>query len=487
MQPAKSQATALISQIIRSIHTTAALGGSRKHSKRLDQHWNLIMKIAFRKTYVIALAIAFCWSIMYAAYALGFWQGSKEVENGIIDAGSLITAITAIVMGGFTLSHIWPTIHSIQKGIESGQRIFETIDRVSTVDATADDGLVVDDLLGKVEFKNVKLRFPSNPDQVVINDFSLTINAGETVAIVGPPGAGKSTLLGLVERYYDPVKGTIYIDDIDITKLNIQSLRRHIAYVAQEPFLFSGTIYENVAQGLDTTPFANQEPSVKLQMITKACREANAWGFILSLKEGLDTQVGERGCLLSIGQRQRIAIARAVVSQPRIFLLDEATSALTSRSEMFVQEALTGVSKSKTTIIITQRLPILRSVDRIIVMKDGMIAEQGTHIELMNCNNWYYKFVESQRDKNKIADKNPLLMYNKDRQASEISIRSARGRTRSEGGGKNAFDILDWNSSIEKNGSELASIDAVEDESLSSSSLIGMVSVSNYKMTIFIY
>lgn len=473
IQPMQEQTNSLVSQIIKSIHTTAALGASQKHAKRLDHYWNATMILAFRRSYVIAIAIACCWAIIYASYALSFWQGSKEVENGTIDPGSLITAITAIVMGGFTLSNIWPTVHSIHKGIKSGQLIFETIDRESTVDATSGNGIVFKELVGKIEFKNVKLRFPSNPDQVVINDFSLTVNPGETVAIVGPQGAGKSALLGLLERYYDPVKGSIYIDDIDITKLNIQSLRQNIAYVSQEPFLFSGTIFENVVQGLDSTPYASQEPSVKLQMVTKACREANAWGFILSMKDGLESQVGERGCLLSIGQRQRIAIARAIVSRPKIFLLDEVTSALSARSESFVQEALNNVSKSQTTLIVTQHLPILRKAQRIIVMKDGMIVEQGTHLDLMSNSPWYHKFVEKQRDI-KVANKNPLLMFNKERQASEISIRSARA------GAGNAFDILDWNTSIEKSAKE-ANMEITTQPPpkfayLSSSSLIGMVS-----------
>lgn len=465
----------LVSQIIKSIHMSAALGASRKHAKRLDECWQNSMILSFNRVYIIALIVSSSWAIMYAAYALGFWQGSREVENNTIDPGSLITAITAIIMGGFTLSTIWPTIYSINMGVESGGRIFETIDRVSTVDATSDEGYILDNLEGKVEFKNVRLRFPSNPGQVVIDNFSLTVQPGETVAIVGPPGSGKTALLGLLERYYDPVKGRIFIDDIDISKLNIQLLRQHIAYVSQEPFLFAGTIYENVAQGLDSTMYANQEPSVRLQMITKACRDANAWGFILSMKDGLESQVGERGCLLSISQRQRVAIARAIVSQPKIFLLDEATSALSTRSGMYVQEALSNISKSLTTLVITQKLSVLRNAQRIIVIQDGMISEQGTHLELVSKAGWYSSFVEKQRNK-EVRDKNPLLMFNKERKASELTVRSGRG-----GAGNMAFDILDWNLPVDSNIPEIdmptITKTSLKASSLSSSSLIGMVSI----------
>lgn len=464
----------LVSQIIRSIQTSAALGASQKHAKRLNKQWIYTMRLAFRRSYVIAIMVACCWSIVYLAYAVGFWQGSIEVQNDAIDPGELIATITAIVMGGFSLSTMWPAINCMYKGIEAGERIFETIDRESAVDSTSIQGITLQDLKGKVEFRNVKLRFPSNPDQIVINDFSLKIDPGETVAIVGPLGAGKSALLGLVERYYDPVKGSVLIDDINISQLNIQSLRQHIAYVSQEAFLFSGTIYDNVAQGLDRTPYADKGYDIKLQMVTKACREANAWGFILAMKDGLESQVGERGCRLSISQRQRIAIARAIVSKPKIFLLDDATSALNSRSEMFLQETLSNISKSLTTVIVTQKLSMLRNAQRIIVMKDGMISDQGTHLELMSSNTWYREFVEKQRGKKGVATA-PLMMFNRDRKPSEISVRSARSVI-----GNKAFDILDWNSSVASI-AEPNSIPSVKKApgkiaSLSSSSLIGLVS-----------
>lgn len=474
VSPMQQKTASLVSQIIQSIHTSAALGASHKHAMRLNIRWKQIMSRGFWRSYINALVIACCWFIVYSTYALGFWQGSREVENETIDIGSLITTITAIVIGGFTVSSLWPTINTMRKGVEAGKRIFETIDRESSVDPTSEDGLELSDIAGKIEFRNVKLRFPSNPNQVVIKDFSLTINPGETVAILGPPGSGKSTLLGLLERYYDPVKGNIYIDDIDITKLNIHFLRRQIAYVAQEPFLFSGTIYENIAQGFDNTPYAEQTASVKLQMITKACHNAHAWGFILSMKNGLESQVGERGCLLTMSQRQRIAIARAIVSHPKIFLLDDITSFLSPRSEQFVQDALREIYKKRTAIIVTHKLPVLRHADRIIIMNEGAIVEQGTHLELMSKSAWYCNFVGTQKER-KVGDKTPLVMFNKDRKASEISVRSARG-----GPGNMAFEILDWNTPSENNGGDhgipMIKKAPTKVASISSSSLIGMVS-----------
>lgn len=482
IEPYQDNTNFLVSQIIKSIHTSSAFGASQNHAKRLDEKWKLIMELSFRRTYAISLSVAGCWAIVYAAYALDFWQGSIEVENWTIDQGSLITTITAIIMGGFTVSSIWPVIRSIMKGIESGERIFETIDRISTVDSTSESGIILKNLKGKIEFENIRLRFPSDPNNLVIEDLNLCVEAGETIAITGPSGSGKSALFGLIEQYYAPVKGRILIDNINIVNLNTQALRQNIAYVSQDPFLFSGTIYDNIIQGLERSYFANEDESVKTQLITKACKDANAWGFILSLKDGLYSQVGEKGCLLTISQRQRIALARAIISQPKIFLFDEATSALSPKSEAIVLKSLEHITKKCTTIFITQNLSILQSADKVVVLKDGAILEQGTHLKLMNDSVWYSKFIEQQKEY-VAKDKNPRLMFSKNRQPSEVSTHLLK-----KGSSANtAYDILNWKSVNQENPilethSPLIQKSSETLNELSSSSLIGMVGISVFRI-----
>jgi ATP-binding cassette subfamily B (MDR/TAP) protein 1 len=230
-----------------------------------------------------------------------------------------------------------------------------------------------------------------------MEDVSLTIPAGKTTALVGASGSGKSTIVGLVERFYSPVKGTVYLDDVDISTLNLRWLRRQIALVSQEPTLFSTTIFENIRHGLIGTQWENESEERQEQLIYEAAKKANAHDFVSSLPEGYKTNVGERGFLLSGGQKQRIAIARAIVSDPKILLLDEATSALDTKSEGVVQAALEVASEGRTTITIAHRLSTIKDAHNIVVMANGRIVEQGNHDELLEKRGAYYNLVTAQQ------------------------------------------------------------------------------------------
>jgi len=219
-------------------------------------------------------------------------------------------------------------------------KLYQTIDRVPDIDSANSGGKKPEKVRGEITLENIKFCYPSRPTIQVVNDFSLTFEAGKTAALVGASGSGKSTIISLVERFYDPIDGSIKLDGHDLKDLNLKWLRNQIGLVSQEPVLFATTIRNNVAHGLIGTQYENVSEKEKDVLIIEACVKANADGFISKLPEGYNTLVGERGFLLSGGQKQRVAIARAIVSDPRVLLLDEATSALDTQSEGIVQDAL---------------------------------------------------------------------------------------------------------------------------------------------------
>ena len=229
----------------------------------------------------------------------------------------------------------------------SAAKLYDTIDRIPTIDSSNEGGIKPEKINCKITLENVKFNYPSRPEVPVVEGLSLVFPAGKTTALVGASGSVKSTIISLIERFYDPLEGSIELDGVDLRKLNLKWLRSQIGLVSQEPVLFATTVRENVVYGLVNTPYENAPVEEKLRMIKDACVKANADGFISGLPLGYDTMVGERGFLLSGGQKQRIAISRAIVSDPRILLLDEATSALDTRSEGIVQDALDKAATGK--------------------------------------------------------------------------------------------------------------------------------------------
>jgi ABC-type multidrug transport system fused ATPase/permease subunit len=243
---------------------------------------------------------------------------------------------------------------------------------------------VLESVVGEIQFSNASFHYPERPDHSVYSGLNLCIEAGTTVALVGPSGSGKSSLVGLVERFYDVTGGSVLLDGHDIKDLNVNWLRSLIGYVGQEPVLFSGSIGDNIAYGCAE---ATQE------MLETAAKQANAHDFITSFSGGYDTLVGERGVALSGGQKQRIAIARAIVRNPQILILDEATSALDTTSERVVQAALDALLQLSrhTTIVIAHRLSTIRNADKIVVLMDGVVIETGTHEQLLAIAEGHYQ------------------------------------------------------------------------------------------------
>jgi ATP-binding cassette, subfamily B, multidrug efflux pump len=258
-----------------------------------------------------------------------------------------------------------------QSALAGGERVFGLLDTPVHV-ADAPDALEMGRALGAIEYEDVRFAYRSGPE--ILHGIDLDIAPGETIAIVGPTGAGKTTLVNLVARFYDPTSGVVRLDGVDLRQVTLSSLRRNFGVVLQDPFLFSGTIAENIRYG---------SPDARIEDVRSAARIAGALEFIDSLDDGFETQVSERGSTLSTGQRQLIAFARAIVGDPAILILDEATSSVDTRTEVLIQRGLKNILTGRTSLIIAHRLSTVRDADRIIVIEDGSIAEQGTYAELM--------------------------------------------------------------------------------------------------------
>jgi ATP-binding cassette subfamily B (MDR/TAP) protein 1 len=305
--------------------------------------------------------------------------------------------------------------------IERQENDFEVIDRQSNtlteqaplpdyvIDSSSDAGHKPKTISGGIEFVNVNFSYPARKDSRVLSSFSLRVEAGKTVALVGASGSGKSTTLSLLERFYDPSGGSITLDGTDLRLLNVKWLREQIGLVLQEPKLFAKSIRENIAMG---------RPGATIKDIEEAARMANAYDFIMSFPRAFETQVGEMGAQLSGGQRQRIAIARVLLKNPKILLLDEATSALDSESEVTVQQALDKLLKltSMTTIVIAHRLSTIRNADLIAVVQDGAVVETGTHDSLLANGGAYYHLVQAQKTKQNVLAEETLKILEDDLQ-----------------------------------------------------------------------
>lgn len=384
-------------EVISSIRNAVAFGTQDKLAREYDKHLTEAEKSGFKMKAILGSMIGFLMCYVYLNYSLSFWQGSRYLVAGQMGLSDVLTILLAVMIGAFSLGNVAPNIGAFTTATAAGAKIFATIDRESPLDPKAEYGDKIENVQGNVELQNVRMIYPSRPEVVVMEDVNLVVPAGKTTALVGASGSGKSTIVGLVERFYDPVGGKVFLDGRDVQDLNLRWLRQNISLVSQEPTLFATTIAGNIRHGLIGTEHEGL-PEDKVQaLVEEAARMSNAHDFITQLPEGYLTNVGERGFLLSGGQKQRIAIARAIVSDPKILLLDEATSALDTKSEGVVQAALDKAAEGRTTIVIAHRLSTIKNADNIVVMSRGRIVEQGTHDALLERKEAYYNLVEAQR------------------------------------------------------------------------------------------
>lgn len=387
----------LAEEVLSSIRNAVAFNAQDKLSKKYAEYLAEAEKSGFKSKAVLGSLIGILYMYIYLNYGLSFWEGSRLLVAGDMTLSQVITIQLSIMIGAFSLGNVAPNAAAISTAISAASKIYATIDRPSPVDPDSPAGEKLTEVEGTLELRNIKHVYPSRPEVVVMEDVSLHIPAGKSTALVGASGSGKSTIVGLVERFYDPVKGEVFLDGHEIKTLNLRWLRQQISLVSQEPTLFATTIYENIAHGLIGTKDEGRTKEEVNELVENAARMANAHDFISDLPEGYNTHVGERGFLMSGGQKQRIAIARAVVSDPRILLLDEATSALDTKSEGVVQAALDKAAIGRTTIVIAHRLSTIKNADNIVVMSQGRIVEQGTHHELLAKRTAYYNLVEAQQ------------------------------------------------------------------------------------------
>ena len=305
------------------------------------------------------------------------WYGGFEVLNGNLTAGALIAFLVYATNLANPIKRLSRIYGNIQKAMAAAERVFSVLDEKTDI-VEKDNATELKAVIGKVDFKAVTFKY--NENEVILKDINLAVKAGQMVAIVGPSGAGKTTIVNLLPRFYDPVAGNIYIDDVNIADVTLASLREKIGIVPQETVLFNGSIYDNILYG-DLTATTEE--------VMAAAKAANAHDFIMQMADQYQTQIGERGSKLSGGQRQRIAIARAILKNPRILILDEATSALDTESEKLVQDALDKLMVGRTSFVIAHRLSTILQADMIIVMEKGHIVEQGSHEELLKLDGLY--------------------------------------------------------------------------------------------------
>ncbi|MDU1201972.1 MAG: ABC transporter ATP-binding protein [Clostridiales bacterium] len=315
--------------------------------------------------------------IMYLVLLIA---GGIFMMKGLIQPADLFVFTLYVTTLLATVKRIVEFTEQFQKGMTGIERFIEIMD--SDIDIFDDeDAKELNNVKGSIEFKNVSFGY-NDKDKEVLSNINLSIKEGEKVALVGPSGGGKTTICNLIPRFYDTTQGSIYLDNNDIKKVTLKSLRKNIGIVQQDVYLFAGTVYENIAYG---------DPNATREQIIEAAKLAGAHEFISELKDGYDTYVGERGVKLSGGQKQRISIARVFLKNPKILILDEATSALDNESEYLVSKSLERLAKGRTTLTIAHRLTTIQNADRILVLNENGIVEQGSHKELLDKKGVYHQ------------------------------------------------------------------------------------------------
>ena len=384
---------ALISEVLGATKIVQAFNQESRETQRFGEAVERTFATAKRRIMIRSVMTAVVMLLVFGSLALLMWRGALGVAEGSISGGTIAAFVVTggLVAGAFgSLTEVYG---DLVRGAGAASRLNELLHEKPSIASPARP-VVLPAARGRLAFEQVTFRYPTRPEHAALHDFTLTVEPGETVAIVGPSGAGKSTLFQLAERFYDPQAGVIKLDGVPLPSADPAEVRRRFALVPQEGILFAASARDNLRYG-------NWEASD--EAIWEAARAANAEGFLRDLPQGLDTFLGEDGARLSGGQRQRVAIARALLRDAPILLLDEATSALDAESERLVQDALDRLISTRTTLVIAHRLATVRAADRIVVMEHGRIVEQGRHDELARAGGLYARLAALQFDEAKFA------------------------------------------------------------------------------------
>ena len=375
--------TGMLQETMSGIKVIKAFGTEESENQRFRKE-NLSFYRFMRKVLKYDSAAAPVVEILASfGVAAVFWYGINRVLAGAMTQGELFSFSAAILMMYTPVKRLTKVGNTIQKSLGAAERVFEVMDEVPEI-SDAPDAVSIGRARGEVVFDRVVFSYGEEP---VLKDFILSADPGEVVALVGPSGAGKSTVVGLLSRFYDPQQGAIRIDGRDIRRITLESLKRNIALVDQETFLFHDTIRNNIRYG---------SPDADDAAVEEAARLAYADEFIRLLPQGYETSIGDRGVRLSGGQRQRLCIARAILRDAPVLILDEATSALDTESEAMVQQALANLMRNRTTFVIAHRLSTILHADKIVVLDAGRVEQAGTHQELLRSGGLYQKLYEIQ-------------------------------------------------------------------------------------------